>query len=129
MPNARALPPLPLVYGIAHTLLLAYLLVHLVEERKQLLVDIHRHVAAEHLYIGVVLDVVYIEVERHMARIAAQHRLQVGHARVGKERRVDIYGKLVYRLVFYIAQELYLLYHQIVGIGVVAEALLTLAVM
>ena len=86
MPNARALPTLPLVYGIAHTLLLAYLLVHLVEERKQLLVDIHRHVAAEHLYIGVVLDVVYIEVERHMARIAAQHRLKIGNARVGKER-------------------------------------------
>ena len=92
-----------LVNCIAHTLMLAYLLVHLVEECQKFLVDIHRNIATEHLDIGVVLDIVNVKVKRHLTRITAQHRLEVGHARVGKQGRVDVYGKLVYRLVLYIA--------------------------
>ena len=104
----------------------ARLLVHIVEEVEQPLVDVDCHFAAVHLDVGVVLGVVDVEVERHLAFVALQHGLQVGDAGVLEQCGVYVDGELVYRLVLHVAQEFYLLYHQIVGVWIVAETLLAL---
>ena len=113
------------VNGIPDSLVFLRLVVEVVKEVEELLARVDGGVMAQQREVRVVLRVVDVEVERHVAGIALEQHLQVVHARVAEQDGVDVDGELVYRLVLDIGEELYLLYHQVVGIGIVAESLLT----
>lgn len=107
-----------LVDAIAHALFC-----HFVERGEQLLVHVDCDVTAVELYVGVVLGIVDVDVERYVAAGVLQCCLQVGKLCVVEHRGIHVHRELLYRLLLYVAEELYLLYHHVVGIGVVAEAL------
>ena len=96
---------------------------HFVERGEQFFVHVDRYVAAVELYVSVVLGVVDVDVERHLAVGALERCLQVGELCVVEHRGFHVYRELLYRLLLHVAEEFNLLYHHVVGVGVVAEAL------
>ena len=87
-----------LVYAVAHALFC-----HFVECGEQFFVHVNHAVAAVKLYVGVVLRIVYVDVEWHVALGVLQRSLQVSELCVVEHGGVHVDGELLYRLFLYVA--------------------------
>ena len=111
------------VDGIPDSLVFLRLVVEVVKEVEELLARVDGGVMAQQREVRVVLRVVDVEVERHVAGIALEQHLQVVHARVVEQGGVDVDGEPLYALVLHVVHEFHALDDQLQAVGRVGESL------
>ena len=105
------------VNGISDSLVFLRLVVEVVKEVEKLLARVDGGVMAQKREVRVVLRVVDVEVERHVAGIALEQHLQVVHARVVEQGGVDVDGEPLYALVLHVVHEFHALDDQLQAVG------------